>query len=333
MTNTLLKTEFANVTKVNLVEDIDELVIQHQYCAAKVSLYGGQVLSYQPVFHSTDNSSSDLPKQKQEQADVFWLSKDAYYQKGKAIRGGIPLCWPWFGANDNATDKIPSTNHGFAREALWTIASLESNEANVTLVLVLQGDNQHALWPHAFTLKQTLVFGKNFKQSLAMTNLTAEDLQYSGALHNYFSVSHPENITIADLTGCHFDDKLTAKTNRQKDSVSCVGPIDREYHIQSQSLAKKNLQKIAERSNQAQASTLVMFDKGWQRQIEIMSIGCAQWVLWNPGSELASNMADIHVSGEQEFVCLEAANSKWQLLPANKTITISQEIKVSRLPS
>ncbi len=74
-----------------------------------------------------------------------------------------------------------------------------------------------------------------------------------------------------------------------------------------------------------------MLDKGWHRQIEVNSTGCSQWILWNPGVELADNMADIHANGEQTFVCLEAANSKWQVLPANKTITISQEIKVSLL--
>jgi len=307
MTNILLTNDFAKVSQVNVTENIDVLEINHQICQAKVSLYGGQVLSYQ-----MNSSLTGLAEHKNlVQQDVFWLSKVACYKEGKAIRGGIPLCWPWFGANDKATSEVPSTNHGFAREVTWQVDSIKVEAHEVTLVLTLQGENQHALWPTAFKLEQTLVFGKTCKQSLTMTNLSTEDAHYSSALHSYFRVSNPENITINALTGCDFDDKLTAESSNQTGSVSCVGPIDRVYHSQS--------------------NNCVMLDSGWQRKIEVTSYGCPQWVLWNPGEALANNMADIHAEGENEFVCLEAANTKWQLLPAGKTITISQEIKVSAL--
>jgi len=316
MTNLLLSNNFAKVSQTNLVENFDLLEISHQNCQAKVSLYGGQVLSYQPSFTSRSTSNNNCIEPKKNEYDVFWLSETAYYQQGKAIRGGIPLCWPWFGANDKATDTAPSTNHGFAREVNWQIKSIKANETEVAVVLIFQGENKHKLWPNAFKLEQTLVFGRTFKQSLTMTNLSKEDAQYSGALHSYFRVSNPENITIDALTGCDFDDKLTAKADYQNNSVSCVGPIDREYHIPSPDI---------------QSSTVVMIDKSWQRQVEISSLGCSQWVLWNPGAELANNMADIHENGEQSFVCLEAANSKWQPLLAGKSVTISQEIKVLSL--
>jgi len=339
MTNVLLTTEFANVTKVALTNELDVLKIKHQNCQAQVSLYGGQVLSYQPRFSSNNNlskKSGNYPdnysiEKESNQGEVFWLSKNSEYTKGKAIRGGIPLCWPWFGANDQAIGKIPSTNHGFAREVNWQIENIEANENEVTVVLIFQGEKQHELWPNAFILRQTLIFGKTFKQSLAMTNLSNEGAQYSGALHSYFCVSNPKNITIDALTGCEFYDKLTTKTKMQKNSVSCIGPIDREYHLKSKESLTQGIQKDNERSSVGQSRTAIICDQGWQRQIEIISTGCSQWVLWNPGVELANNMADIHDKGEQEFVCLEAANSKWQSLPANKTITISQEIKVSEL--
>jgi len=317
MTNVLLNNNFANVNQVNLVENMDVLEIDHQNCKAKISLYGGQVLSYQPS-SLVDNFSDE--KQSAQQ-DVFWLSTDAHYQQGKAIRGGIPLCWPWFGANDKATETMQSTNHGFAREVTWQVERIDANEAAVTVVLVFQGENQHILWPTAFKLRQTLVFGKSFKQNFAMTNLSNKDAQYSGALHSYFCVSNPKNITVEALTGCDFDDKLTGKRSHQSESVSCVGPIDREYHIQNSAI----------QNGVGQSSTMVMLDNSWQRKVEITNRGCAQWVLWNPGVKLANNMADIHDAGEQEFVCLEAANSKWQTLPAGKTITLSQEVTVSAI--
>jgi len=319
MNEDLLVNDFAKVTKANSVNNIEILTIQHHHCQAKISLYGGQVLSYQPYYllnDITNDIANNVPSDSKvgKQYDVFWLSHSAIFAQGKAIRGGIPLCWPWFGANDKATKKCPSTNHGFAREVVWQIASIEANKAEVTVELVFQGENQHPLWPSTFSLRQTLVFGKTFKQVLSMTNLSKEDAQYSGALHSYFRVSDPKEISIEALTNAHFDDKLTAKHDYQKESVSCVGPIDRVYHVQE---------------SKGQSNTMTLVDQGWHRKIEVTSVDCAQWVLWNPGVELASNMADIHVGGEQEFVCLEAANSQWQVLPPNKTITMSQEIKVS----
>jgi len=299
MTEKNFDNDFAQITAITLKQDahtstLDGLSISHSHCQAKVSLYGGQVLSFKPTGHK----------------DVLWLSEDAHYLEGKAIRGGIPLCWPWFGANDKQSPNQQTGNHGFARQLPWQIDSIDADENGVTLILVLKGNNQDPLWPNAYQLIQTLFFGKSFKQTLAMSNLSQEDAQYSAALHSYFTVSNPDNVDIDALTGVTFDDKLTGQSKQQNTSVSCVGEIDRVYHS---------------------SENMSIVDNHWQRKIEISSENCQQWILWNPGTELANNMADIHSGGEQEYVCLEAANSKWQALPAGETIIISQEIKVSNL--
>ena len=226
------------------------------------------------------------------------------------------MCWPWFGANDkqsqylaeNPNTTFKTVNHGFARQLPWHIAGIEADESGVTLVLVLTGENQHPLWPNAYTLTQTLFFGKILKQTLAMSNLSSEDVQYSAALHSYFTVSNPSNVSIDALTGRTYHDKLTGNSNTQQAPVSCVGEIDREYHSDEK---------------------MTLLDHNWQRKIDIVSSNCQQWVLWNPGTELANSMADIHSQGEQEYVCLEAANTRWQIIPAGETVTISQEISVT----
>jgi len=305
MTKIPLDNDYAQVTSITLnqksgKECFEGLSISHAHCQAKVSLYGGQVLSFKPSGHK----------------DVLWLSEQASYQEGKAIRGGIPLCWPWFGANDkqsqylaeNPNTTFKTVNHGFARQLPWHIAGIEADESGVTLVLVLTGENQHPLWPNAYTLTQTLFFGKSFKQTLAMSNLSSEDVQYSAALHSYFTVSNPNNVSIDALTGRTYHDKLTGNSNTQQAPVSCVGEIDREYHSDEK---------------------MTLLDHNWQRKIDIVSSNCQQWVLWNPGTELANSMADIHSQGEQEYVCLEAANTRWQIIPAGETVTISQEISVT----
>ncbi|PKI16997.1 D-hexose-6-phosphate mutarotase [Colwellia sp. 12G3] len=299
MTTILLNNDFAQVTSItlgqsNVAECLAGLSIYHAHCQAKISLYGGQVLSFKPTGHK----------------DVLWLSEQAYYQSGKAIRGGIPLCWPWFGPNDKQTEEIKAASHGFARQLPWKVESVEANKSGVTVILVLAGENQHPLWPNAYKLTQTLFFGDSLKQSLAMSNLSQEDAQYSAALHSYFTVSNPSNVSIDALTGLSYSDNLTGNSSLQQQAVSCVGEIDRKYHS---------------------SEKVTLVDSQWQRKIDIVSRNCQQWVLWNPGVALANTMADIHPQGEQQYVCLEAANTHWQTLPAGETVTISQEISVTDL--
>ena len=299
MKKILLDNDFAQVSSIkfgqsNATECFEGLSISHPHCQAKISLYGGHVLSFKPTGHK----------------DVLWLSEQASYQAGKAIRGGIPLCWPWFGANDKQTEEIKAENHGFARQLPWKVEALEADKNGVTVILVLVGDNQHPIWPNAYKLTQTLFFGKSLKQSLAMSNLSQEDAQYSVALHSYFTVSNPNNVSIDTLTGVSYSDKLTGTSSIQQQAVSCVGEIDRKYHS---------------------SEKMTLVDSQWQRKIDIISYNCQQWVLWNPGAELADTMADIHPQGEQEYVCLEAANTTWQDLPAGETVIISQEISITNL--
>lgn len=286
----LAENEFGQVHQVVLSKDLSALVIEHPRAKAKVSLYGGQVLSWQP--HG--------------EKEVFWLSKRSAFGQGKAIRGGIPLCWPWFGAHPN-DDANKAGNHGFAREQLWQLENIDINAQGVEVRLVWQGEGMNDLWPFACQLKQSLFFGYSFKQSLQMTNLSTSDAYYSVALHSYFSVSSPKNIKIAALELASFNDKLTGQLCTAQTLKNGVGPVDRIYH-----------------SN----SVMNIVDSGHQRTIKLKARNIKQWVFWNPGVELANAMVDIHASGEQEFVCLEAANTQRQLLPAGQSATIEQEISV-----
>lgn len=275
------------VSQQYIVDDFPVIIINHPNCQAKISLYGGHVLSWQP----------------NNERDVFWLSRTSAYQKGKAIRGGIPLCWPWFGPKEG------STQHGFARQILWEFVSVDVNEQGVTVVISWQGNNIDKLWPHKAKLEQTLFFGQDFSQELTITNLTDSSIDYTGALHSYFSVSAPQNVTVPKLDYVAFDDKLTNQEGIPAQRSNCVGPIDTVYHTH---LAQQ------------------VIDTGWQRIIEITNQNTHQWVLWNPGVEKAQAMADIHENGEQEYVCLEAANTKVQRISAHQTAKMKQHIQIKK---
>ena len=287
---------FGQVSKITLGDKLEGLFIEHKNCQASISLYGGQVLTWQPKNHRP----------------VFWLSQSSSYQQGKAIRGGIPLCWPWFGLH-HADIKAEAGNHGFARQQNWRLDSVELNELGVIVILSWQGRNTHPLWPTHCKLEQTLFFGLTFSQVLTMTNLSDEDVEYTGALHSYFSVSAPKNITVTELSALKFDDKLTSQKGIIEPLLSGLGPVDRVYW-----------------SNSNDKQVMHIVDKAWQRTVEIEAENASQWVFWNPGREVAQKMLDIHKDGEQEYICLEVANTQPQKITAKNTVTIGQTIRVIR---
>ena len=280
-----LATNLGTVEQVDIVDGFPAIEINHPNCTASISLYGGQVLNWQPV----------------NEQEVFWLSDTSLYQQGKAIRGGIPLCWPWFGPLDGANQ------HGFAREVLWHLDSVDVTTAGVTVEISWQGEAMDKLWPYSAKLQQRLFFGKTFEQSLSMTNLSDNTIEYTGALHSYFKVSSPDNVTVPLLDEVNFYDKLADQQVSGLTRENCQGPIDTVYHT---SIPQQ------------------LIDKGFGRIINIVNENTQQWVLWNPGIDTAAQMADVHQGGEQEYVCLEAANTTWQKIPAKQTAVIKQTITI-----
>jgi len=287
----LAENEFGKVTRATLSKNVVFLEVKHKNCQAKVSLYGGQVLSWQP----------------KNEREVFWLSKASQYQKGKAIRGGIPLCWPWFGAHHkDPNNKVG--NHGFARQRNWLLDNITIKPSGVEIVLTLQGEDEHELWSSPFELTQTLCLGPEFNQTLTINNLSTVDVEYTGALHSYFYISSPTNITIEPLSSANFDDKLTGKHVKAETLINGEGPVDRVYYTNEK---------------------MQIVDLKWKRVIEVESSNTHEWIFWNPGTKLAQKMPDIHTSGEQEFICLEAGNTQLQTISANSSVSIGQTIKVS----
>ncbi|MBA6223287.1 D-hexose-6-phosphate mutarotase [Colwellia sp. MB02u-18] len=295
MLEVLLENEFGHIELYELAKGLQALRFVHQKGQGSVSLYGGQVLSWQP----------------QGQQPVFWLSETSHYRSGKAIRGGVPLCWPWFGGEV----KLPNgelhkvSNHGFARQSQWQVADIKLLESGVEITLSLTGEQLSPHWPGAFELTQTLVFDESFVQTLTMKNLSQQTLEYTGALHSYFCVGNAQETQIPALNDLVYDDKLSGSNGQQSVLKNCLGPTDRIYH-----------------SN----NSMVIVDHKWRREIEVSSQGCQQWVLWNPGEE-AKTIADLHADGENEFICLEAANTHWQAIASQTSVSISQTIKLKAI--
>ena len=247
--------------------------IRNAYAAATVSLHGGQALTFQPHGHEP----------------VLWSSAYSLYQPGKAIRGGIPVCWPWFGPHPSDPSK-PA--HGFARTSLWSVlstAALADGATQVRLRLA-DDDTSLALWPHVFELRLVVTVGADLRADLIARNPGAASYTYSGALHSYFDVSDVTAISIHGLEGCTYIDKVDGEQHKvQRGAVTIEAETDRIYLNT--------------------AETCAIEDPRLDRRITVAKAGSRTTVVWNPWAEKARRLADF---GDEEYhgmVCVETANA------------------------
>jgi glucose-6-phosphate 1-epimerase len=252
------------------------LEIRNPQASALVSLYGGQVLSFQPA------GASD---------DVLFLSERAQYQWGKAIRGGVPVCWPWFGPDPEGKGR-PS--HGLARTRLWVVQATGTAAGGATQVSLSLTDTAEtrALWPHAFSLRLDITIGTTLCLALSTRNTGTIPFTLTQALHSYFTVGDIARTTVKVLDGCRYMDKATGATGATKHQnglVDFAGEVDRVYLNPPPSL--------------------VVMDGAGQRQIRIDTQGSRSAVVWNPGPEIAAGMADLDNEAYRRFVCVETTNA------------------------
>ncbi len=286
------------------------LEINNQWANVSLSLYGGQVLSFQP--HNTKEP-------------VLWLSDQASYQKNKAIRGGIPVCWPWF-ADDSY--KILSTSvsseaqkmsaHGFARTTLWQLLSAESMpDGSTCIVLHLpcaqQCQHYQQVNPHFLVdLKLKISIASMLKIELISSNQTTHPLIISEALHSYFNVSDIENVRISGLGQLSFIDKLYQGQlfTQQSSVLELEPPLDRIYAHQYQDV--------------------LIEDIAFARTIHIKKQRSNSTIVWNPGAKKTQQMSDMSDDSWRSMICVEAGNVSpdFTQLAANEQHVLAMSIQL-----
>jgi glucose-6-phosphate 1-epimerase len=240
---------------------------------ATVALQGAHVMTYKP----------------KGQKPLIWLSRLAKFAPGKSIRGGVPVCWPWFGPH--ASDpQFPG--HGFARTVPWRlVAAAELPDGRVRLEFELvESEATRAQWPHASAVRNIITVGQELEVELATTNTGKTAFQLGQALHTYFVVGDIRSATIAGLEGCDYLDKVDGgKRKRQKGQVAFTQETDRIY------LGTRGCCGI--------------LDRALDRTILITSTGSRSTVVWNPWIEKADKMGDFGPDGHLGMVCVETANA------------------------
>lgn len=267
--------------------------LENEYGFAAVLPHGAHVTDYVPAG----------------QRPVLWTSKLATFESGKAVRGGIPVIWPWFGSHPADRSKA---SHGIARKMAWESADLQESEkvdgALQAKFQLLPNEWRHPDVNGEFQTTLLVTLGDELSVSLVTKNLGAETFSYSAALHSYFSVEDVRNIELRGLDGRPYIDQLD--NNRRKTQS---GPIliDREV----------------DRIYLETADTVKIHDPVFGRVIEIAKQGSMSTVIWNPWIDKAARMADFGDDEYLEMVCVETCNTaddSRRLLPGESHTLMTQ---------
>lgn len=256
------------MTRLHSDEGFDWLEVVNGAAEAKIALQGAHLFHYA--------RSGEAP--------LLWVSPESFYQPGKAIRGGVPVCWPWFGKPDDAT--LPQ--HGFARTAPWEIIETLEPEETVTIVTLRMKDTTQPLFPYRFELTLRATIGEALCIELMTRNLDARPFVITEALHTYFAIDDVTQLQITGLENVVFVDFMDAR--RRSVSPSPIR-IDRE------------VDRVYVDSEQ----TCVIHDG--TRQVTVEKYGSRSTVVWNPWTHKASRMADFADAGYRTMVCIETANA------------------------
>ena len=232
------------------------------------------MLSYKPV---------------EQDEDLLFLSEAAYFQQGKAIKGGIPVCWPWFGPDPEDKGRAA---HGFVRNRDWQVTdtgSLDDGSTRITLGIDSNEDTL-SIWPYEFELRIQVTVGKSLDVRLITTNKSSQTAALSQALHTYFKVGDISRTEVLGLEGNSYIDKLDNQAIKtQQGPVTIASEVDRIYTDVSNSL--------------------VINDEMLERRINITPSGSHSAVVWNPWIEVAKSMGDLLDSEYEKLICVETTNA------------------------
>lgn len=227
------------------------------------------------IYEQGAHLTSWIPADKSE---VLWVSSHSKFEEGTAIRGGVPICAPWFGGRD---DK--GYAHGFARVRPWSLDSASEERGVVTLVFSLTNDDIDETYPADLTFNYQVRIGADLQLSLAVNSTQETDVE--AALHTYFAVPDIEKVTITGLESAPYFDKVTGSAApATNEAITFTGETDRVY----------------EHGSKVQIHA--------DRDIQIRQTGAANTVVWNPWVDKAAAMADFGDDEWREMVCVETAN-------------------------
>lgn len=253
---------------------LERLVLRAEEGEAHVFLQGGHVSHFLP--------RGERP--------VLWMSRESRFEAGKPIRGGVPICFPWFGPKAGSPE---APLHGYARLLPWTVAGV-TREATGALSAVLElsaGAAARGGFPHELALSLSVSVGRSLRLALSVRNQDGAPARFEAALHSYFAVSDVRQVRVSGLEGQGFVDKTAAGARREGEAgpIAITGETDRVYL--------------------GATATVTIDDPGWARRIVVAKTGSATTVVWNPWIAKAKAMPDFGDDEWTGMLCVETANA------------------------
>jgi glucose-6-phosphate 1-epimerase len=240
---------------------------------ASIALQGAHLLSWEPV--------GEKP--------VIWLSPAAKFAPGKSVRGGVPVCWPWFGPHSGEKE-FPA--HGHARTVAWevlTTAALDDHHSKITFRLI-HTEAHNLLWPYPTPVQLHITVGPTLELELITQNQSAQDVVIGQALHTYFEVSDVRQVQVLGLEGLPYLDNLADRVRKlQEGAVGFTEEVDRIYL--------------------EHGGDCCIEDPLWARRIRISKTGSHSTVVWNPWIAKSERMGDFGADGYLRMLCVESANA------------------------
>ncbi|MGQ8365682.1 D-hexose-6-phosphate mutarotase [Glaciecola sp. 1036] len=279
----------------------DVIVVENEQCIAVVSLFGGHLLSFTP---------------KSSGKDLLWLSEQAIFDQATPIRGGVPVCWPWF-ANMHEDSSAPA--HGFVRNQHWQVVEVSENKQEnkiVSSILVLSPkDTANKYLPEGVNLTLSFTFSDSCDILLCTKNHSDQTIELTQALHTYFHVDNVEDVIIHGITSNYFD-KPTG-----------------EYEVTTSSpyMIKGEVDRIHTAETDVSGEQQVVIETKALGNRQIKQKGHDSLVVWNPGLDRASSMKDISTQGFIQMLCVEAANTTPVKLAVGETTSLSQSFSTQTI--
>ena len=245
------------------------IALVNQYGSCEISLYGGHVMGYRPMGH----------------VPVFFMSKKSAFEPGKPIRGGIPICWPWFGASSDKALPL----HGFVRTQPWDLLATEySADVTEARLSLTDSEDTRRFWPYAFELSLRVWLNQSLNLALTTVNRDTRPFTFTQAFHPYLRVRQIMDVTVSGLDQAPYRDRLDKQTGTQSGALTIRSETDRIYT--------------------PKAPMCVVQDLGIGRALSLTYTGANRLVVWNPWIDKARAMPDFGDDEYRHMLCLEPAN-------------------------
>jgi glucose-6-phosphate 1-epimerase len=250
---------------------LSKVLVTAPEAEGEIYLHGAHITSWKPAGRG----------------EVFFLSSKSLWKDGTAIRGGVPICFPWFG---NKAGDVQAPAHGFVRTKEWQLESTANGEDGTTVSMFTGSDEDTKRWvPDQFHLAFRVTFGHDLKVELVVTNTGNQPLRFEEALHAYHRVGNIQNARVKGLQGVTYIDKTDSYKRKPQDGdIAVVSETDRVYLDTT--------------------SAIELDDPALRRHTHVEKENSRTTVIWNPWVEKAHAMADFGDDEWTQMICIETSN-------------------------